>query len=112
MIQFLKEKKVFTKTTVGVYVLVTKCDRMNCERSERPRLANEYVKSELASFWNTLERTCKDAAIKDLKTLSFSVGEVFAQNLCIFDAEDTNKVIEKLLIKTPVIKRFSGWLSD
>lgn len=112
MIQFLKEKKVFRKSTVGVYVLVTKCDRMSCDRSERPRVANEYVKTKLASFWNTLERTCKDAAISDLRTLSFSVGDVFAQNLCVYDGEDTKKVINKLLTKTPAIKRFSGWLNS
>ena len=112
MIQYLKEKKVFRKSTVGVYVLVTKCDKMQCERSERPRLANEYVKTELASFWNTLERTCKEAAISDLRTIAFSVGDVFAQNLCVYDGEDTKKVISKLLTKTPAIKRFSGWLNS
>ena len=104
MIQYLKNEKVFTKSTVGVYVLVTKCDKMDCAKEDRPRLAHEYVKQEFAAFWNTLEMTCKKAAIKDLKTLAFSIGDVFAQQLCVYDGEDTNKVIDKLLTKTPSIR--------
>lgn len=112
MIQFLKNEKVFTKSTVGVYVLVTKCDKMECSISERPLLANEYVKQNLADFWNILEIACKNAAIKDLKTLSFSIGDVFAQQLCAFNGADTNKVIDKLLTKTPAIKRYIDWLRN
>ena len=108
MIQYLKNEKVFTKSTVGVYVLVTKCDKMDCAKEDRPRLAHEYVKQEFAAFWNTLEMTCKKAAIKDLKTLAFSIGDVFAQQLCVYDGEDTNKVIDKLLTKTPSI----CWFTD
>lgn len=110
MIQFLKKEKVFTKSTVGVYVLVTKCDKMNCSKEERPQKASEYVEQELAAFWNTLKMTCDDAAIKDVRKLAFSIGEVFAQQLCVYDGADTNKVIDKLLTKTPKISRRFGWL--
>lgn len=110
MIQFLKKEKVFTKSTVGVYVLVTKCDKMYCSKEERPQKASEYVEQELAAFWNTLKMTCDDAAIKDVKKLAFSIGEVFAQQLCVYDGADTNKVIDKLLTKTPTISRRFGWL--
>jgi len=110
MVQFLKTNKVFSKSTVGVYVLVTKCDKMNCRVEDRPRVANEYVKQELHSFWNTLEETCRLARVKDLKTLSFSIGDVFAQNLCVYDGVDTNKVIEKLITKTPTIGGMFDWL--
>ena len=110
MIQYLKNKKVFTKSTVGVYVLVTKCDKINCPKEDRPRLASEYVETNYASFWTTLKRACDDAGIKDLKKLSFSIGEVFANQLCVFDGTDTNKVIDKLLTKTPAIKNRFDWL--
>ena len=110
MIQFLKKEKVFTKSTVGVYVLVTKCDKMNCSKEERPQKASEYVEQELAAFWNTLKKTCDWAEIKDVRKLAFSIGEVFAQQLCVYDGADTNKVIDKLLTKTPTISRRFGWL--
>jgi len=112
MIQFLKREKVFTKSTVGVYVLVTKCDKMECDVNDRPRLAYEYVKQYLPDFWNILDRSRNAAAIKDLKTLAFSIGDVFAQQLCAFDGADTNKVIDKLLTKTPAIKRYTDWLRN
>ena len=110
MVQFLKTNKVFSKSTVGVYVLVTKCDKMDCQKEERPRVAYEYVQDELSSFWNTLEQTCKQAGISDIKTLSFSIGDVFAQNLCVYDGTDTNKVIDKLITKTPTIGGIFDWL--
>ena len=112
MVQFLKTNKVFSKSTVGVYVLVTKCDKMNCPKEDRPRAAFEYVQQELSSFWNTLEETCKKARVKDIKTLSFSIGDVFAQNLCVFDGTDTNKVIDKLITKTPTLGGMFDWLKE
>lgn len=104
MIQYLRNNKVFSKSTVGVYVLVTKCDKMQCPPEERPKRANEYVKQHFASFYNTLQDACKKSRIGAMKTLSFSVGDVFAQNLCLFDDTDTKKVIDKLILKTHPIK--------
>lgn len=100
MITFLKDEKIFTTSTVGVYVLVTKSDKIDCDEDDRPLSAYEYVTQEMPAFWNTLLDTCKKSGVKDLKTISFSVGDVFAQNLCQFKGKDTQKVINKLLTKT------------
>jgi hypothetical protein len=100
MVGFLKDAQVFKKSTVGVYVLVTKCDKINCEPEERPERAFQYVSEKLPSFWNTLKNTCGQTGVGDLKILSFSVGDVFAQNICEFNDQDTSKVIDKLLTKT------------
>lgn len=110
MMRFLTNEKVFKKSTVGVYVLVTKCDMIPCNYEDRPKMAYDYVTQELPSFWNALQRNCNNAGIKDLKVLSYSVGDVFAQNLCIFDNRDTNKVIEKLLINTYGDGSWYDWL--
>lgn len=110
MMRFLTNEKVFKKSTVGVYVLVTKCDMIPCSYEDRPKMAYDYVTQELPSFWNALQRNCNNAGIKDLKVLSYSVGDVFAQNLCKFDNRDTNKVIEKLLINTYGDGSWYDWL--
>ena len=110
MIGFLKNENIFRKSTVGVYVLVTKCDMIKCPVEERPQRAYGYVSQELPSFWNTLQATCKKAGVGDLKVLSFSVGDVFAKNLCIFDPRDTNKVVDKLLTKTRPEGGMFDWL--
>lgn len=110
MIGFLKRQNIFRKSTVGVYVLVTKCDMIDCQSNERPRLAYDYVCQELPAFWNTLQNTCKKAGVSDVRVLSYSVGDVFAQNLCKFDSQDTDKVIEKLLTKTNAEGSRWDWL--
>jgi len=110
MISFLKKENIFRKSTVGVYVLVTKCDKIQCPIEERPKMAFEYVTQKMPSFWNNLESTCKKASVGDLKVLSFSVGDVFAKNLCKFEGADTIKVIGKLITKTDAEGGFWDWL--
>jgi len=110
MIGFLKNEKIFRKSTVGVYVLVTKCDMIPCSTADRPQKAFEYVTQQLPSFWNTLKATCEKAGVGDLKVLSFSVGDVFAKNLCIFNRKDTDKVVDKLLVKTRAEGGMWDWL--
>jgi len=100
MAQYLNQNNVFRKSTHGVYILVTKCDRIDCDVQERPKMAFEYVKSYLPSFYNQLDEACKKASIGDFRTLSFSLGDVFAKNLCKFDGADTDKIIDVLLNKT------------
>ncbi len=100
MVSFLREQRIMRTTTVGVYVLVTKCDLIPCTPQERPAAAYHYVQSQLSAFWNTLQDACRLGGVKDLKVLSFSIGDVFAQNLCQFDGRDSDKVIDKLLTKT------------
>ena len=100
MVGFLKENNIFRRSTVGVYLLVTKCDRIPGPRDGRPKAAFDYVTSTMPSFWNTLQDTCSHAGVRDLSVLSFSVGDVFAQKLCRFDPQDTEKVIRRLLEKT------------
>ena len=110
MIGYLKKENIFTKSTVGVYVIVTKCDMIDCSPEDRPQRAFDYVSQELLAFWNTLQKTCDDSGVGDLKIISYSVGDVFAQNLCKFDGRDTDKVLDKLLTKTNAQGGLFNWL--
>lgn len=97
---YFQEKGIFRKSTVGVYVIITKCDRIPCPREDRARLASEYV-SQMGTFVDNLKNEyAKKARVADFKKLSFSIGEVFAKNLCVFDDRDTDKIIRKLLLKS------------
>ena len=100
MLIYLRDRKIIRKSTAGVYVVVTKCDKISPYPAERPELAFNYVKNELLSFWNVLNETCEKAGISAPKVLAFSVGHVLAQDLCRFDGSDTAKIIDKLLAKT------------
>ena len=100
---FLAQKKGgggLFKSTVGVYVLVTKTDLIPVSPADRPQASNEYVTTELASFWNQIKNSCAAANVKEVKTIAFSIGDVFAQSLCKFEKEASEKVINLLQFKT------------
>lgn len=113
--QFLDNTGSLRKSTVGVYGLVTKSDLidvcMGTSPTERPKLAREYVQQSLAAFWKAISLACKKANVKDVKTISFSIGDVFARNLCVFDGSDSMKIVDRLLQKTPAeSKGLFSWL--
>lgn len=110
MTQYLKKNKIFSSSTVGVYILVTKCDMIPCAREERAKMAHDYVKDHYTAFYNELEKVCIDNNISEFQTIAFSIGDVFAQELCEFDPEDTNKIVEELLGKTRARSRWTEWL--
>lgn len=99
MITLLRTNNVFKKSTVGVYILITKSDKIDSEEN-RPTIAGEYFEENFPMFCTNIIDACDDAKIRDLRTIAFSVGEVFAQNLCLFDDKYTKKVVDKFIIKT------------
>lgn len=101
---YLRDQKIIRKGTNGVYILVTKSDNMPCPKEERKAFAERYVKDKMSSFYNSVENICKKAGVRDFEVIPFSVGDVFAQKLCIFDKKNTNEVLDKLILKTPKIR--------
>lgn len=95
----------FRKMTKAVYVLVTKVDLINCSQAERVQKAYEYVREYYPSFFNILELACQQAEIEEFDIVPFTVGDVFAQQLCLFDDTCANDVIQRLLINTPITKK-------
>lgn len=108
--EYLNEHKIIKKGTEGVYVLVTKSDMMPCKVEERKDFAEKYIKNHLNSFYENLSGICEEAGVKDLDIMPFSVGDVFAQQLCRFKYENTEKVLNKLILKTRV-KKFWDFLN-
>lgn len=100
MIMLLKNNNVFRKTTVGVYVLITKSDKIKASEEDIPQIAGEYLTEHFPTFWTNLCDACSNAGIGDLRTIAFSVGKVFAKNLCFFNDKYTKKVTDKFIIKT------------
>lgn len=101
MITLLSDNKIFGTTTVGVYVLVTKSDKIFLNaQDDVAKLAYDYVNENYKMFWNNIQVECKKTGIKDLGTIAFNIGKVYAQNLCIFNDSCANKIIKKLIDKT------------
>lgn len=106
----MKNKNIFSKKTVGVYVLLTKfdmllvdvgngCDWCDSSVSDEDK-ATAYVKHKLYSLHQNITKACQKSGIANFKVLPFSVGEVKAQKLCRFDDEYTRGVLNELIRKT------------
>ncbi len=105
---YLQSGKIIRKNTNGVYIIVTKCDKMGCPPEEMPKRALDYVRDELGSFYDNLQIACNNAGIADFKVISFSIGDVFAQQLCVYNDYCTDKVLNVLLRKT-YVEKDSWW---
>lgn len=109
---YLKEQKIFRESTVGVYCLVTKSDMIDCEVEERPKKACEYVINNYPSFWNTIVDECKNANISECKTIAFSIGYVFAQDLCQLTPNKPSGVINNSSLDAKTLWNPSGHNGD
>lgn len=101
---YIKNNKIL-KNSTGVYILVTKCDKMKCPDEMIVSNAEQYVQKYLTSFYYNLNEACKDAGIDDFKVIPFSIGEVFAGKICSYDDSFIDDVIDVLIAKTPTIRK-------
>lgn len=102
--EYLNTNNIIRKGTNGVYILVTKSDMMPCEPDQRAEFADEYVRDNMPAFYNNLRAICRKCGISDFEVIPFSVGDVFAQKLCRFESDNTDAVLNKLILKSPAIK--------
>lgn len=100
LMKVLIDLKVFSKSTVGIYLLMTKADRLPCDKEDRPVNAEEYFDEYFSSFKTNLEKICNESYIGDFCGITFSIGDVYAQQICKFNGEDTEKVLRKLFLKS------------
>lgn len=111
LISVLNGLKVFSKSTVGIYLLMTKADQFSCDREDRPEKANEYFEEYFSAFKNNLEEICNNPWINigDFCGITFSIGDVYASDICKFDGDDTEKLLRKLFLKSK--PESGGWFN-
>lgn len=96
---FLDQQGVFNSSTDGIFILLTKCDRMP-QNTTRGKEAERYISENYLSFFRNLESFCQKYKINGFSVISFSIGDVFSKQSCKFDETDSIKVIKKILEKT------------
>ncbi|MBO5271370.1 MAG: hypothetical protein J6B30_00915 [Muribaculaceae bacterium] len=106
--QYLTEQQIIRKGTNGVYILVSKSDKMPCAPHERKEMATRYITETLPAFYNNLRVICDKAGVADFDIIPFTLGDVFAQNLCRFDRNNTDEMLNTLIAKGEV-KATSWW---
>lgn len=101
---YIKDNKIL-KNSSGVYILVTKCDKMHCPDEMIVDNAEQYVQNNLTAFYHNLHEACVNAGINDFKVIPFSIGEVFAGKICSYDDSFIDDVIDVLFAKTPTLRK-------
>ena len=58
-------------------------------------------------------KICDNAGVQDFEIIPFSIGSVFAKKLGRFNADNTDEILNKLILKTPSEKGcFFRWLKS
>lgn len=99
---YLTEQQIIKKGTNGIYILVSKSDKMPCHPQERKMMAEQYIMNSLPSFYQNLKAICAKVGVQDFDIIPFTLGDVFAQNLCRFDRNNTDEILNTLIVKTPI----------
>ena len=111
----LKEKGVLDRTTVGIYLMVTKVDTFNIipEDSARKQIAQQTIISEHSLLWSIVRNFSYDVGVYGVKPIPFSIGDVFLQKLVKVDLHSSRSLIEnQLLLKCqPIPTLFERVLS-
>jgi dTDP-D-glucose 4,6-dehydratase len=101
--KYFKTKDIFKKSTDAIYIIATKSDLLNCPEDQRLIEAEKFLKNNYASFVNVLKDACKTYKINDnndLKFIPFSLGRVFFNKICQFNAKTSGQVVTILQQKT------------
>lgn len=99
-LNYLNDLKVISNSVNGIYVLVTKSDKITCEYKDQAVDAQKYVEKYFNGFWETLKEISKSCGVKDLKVIPFSVGNVVAKQLCEYNGKYASLVINNICKKS------------
>ena len=125
---YFGKNDVFNETTLGINLIVTKSDLLSPDRSMWTECAKRSAQNHFMAFINTLlKRIVGSPANGGLgltnerfSLIPFSIGEVFFQDLCIFNPESAKVLVDLLmcyadegerLCRNP-IKRISSFLKN
>lgn len=100
--KYFEQERIFKKSSVSMNVLFTKCDRIENGR-DRVAAVQDYLKnnSQWDTFLKDIDRVSVAAKCGNINVINFSIGDVFASDLCVFDPSDAEKIVEVIESVTP-----------
>lgn len=97
---YIKKRGIFKTETDAIYILLTKADLTGTDDPalRQERLA-DYVRDHYMPFYKALDQICRDYEINrgQVHLLPFTIGDVCFQNLCQFNDETAQTVIDTIL---------------
>ena len=94
------QNNIFNKTTDAIYIVLTKSDLLTCDKNERVNLVKEHLQNNnFLSFVNSLRDRCVENSINGIRILGtpFALGKVYFQQICEFDPETADNIIDILM---------------
>ena len=108
LVQYFAEQKLFRKSSVSMNILVTKCDRIKKEEKLRVHETEKYIEnSNWGGVKNHILKISEQAHTGGIKVKAFSIGNVFLQDLCIFNPSYAEKIID--VIEEAVTPDYDTW---
>lgn len=114
---YFDNKKIFNEKTAGIYILVTKSDLLDKDKSKRTQAAIDKLTNNYLNLINSLKSIAYQHKLIDksdkLTVIPFTLGEVYLQDKCKFDPSmsvEVIKILQQNVAKT-YIKRKSSWLN-
>jgi hypothetical protein len=115
---YFEENRIFSKHTDAIYIVLTKSDLLVDEEGNRvpKNLWDEYAIRHLEganynAFKETLKKICKQYGINggELNIEPFSLGEVYFKDICNFNGESAENILNILMSRIPREKK--SWFS-
>lgn len=114
---YIQSTGIFKKDTVGVYILITKVDKVKFESGSLKDELRTYMKDNYKGFYNILERICKDNDINGGKVAiqPFSLGKVCFRDYCKFNDMYAVEVVRIIMgraygSKNNLFQKIVNWL--
>lgn len=98
---YLRHHNVFGKSTMGICIVVTKCDQLSSNRHEWVEKTMNHIKEHNRPFIDELKRIIGLGGLEltngFIQVFPFSIGEVFFKELCLFDPESARILVGELM---------------
>lgn len=107
---YIQERGIFKNDTVGVYILITKVDKVKTEEGSLKEKLRSYMSENYRGFYNKMERICKENEINGGKVSiqPFTLGKVCFQDYCKFDEKCAADVV-KIIMNTAYGTKNNMW---
>lgn len=109
--EYFSKENMFNKTTDAIYIIATKSDLLDTDRTRRSEKAKAHLTKNYPAFVNVLKDVCRNLNIngRELRFIPFSLGDVFFNRICEFDNHSSNEIIEVLQKHTARNRRSNGF---
>lgn len=92
------DKNNFLSVANGIYVLVTKSDRMFVPMAYRDNAAQTFVTSTMKEFWQKILNICYQKQIYNAQPIVYSVGSYILKDFAILNSQSAQELTEEFII--------------